>query len=255
MHILVFIKQVPHGESPFEISKDGHTIQFPSNTSYAINSYDEYALEEALILAEIIPDTVISVATIGPKKAETALRRALAIGAHHAYHYIAENASVVSTFEKAEILAEHAKSHPFDIILAGSMSEDSAHAALGPMLAALLDIPWATHIMKLEVNPAEKSIRAQREIDVSTRQSITLPMPALIAVQSGINRPRYPSLSNTLRAKKQEIVEILLHRTSQSNAKSRFHLPHRTKETHMLTGSCEENARALYEYLHTKSLL
>ncbi len=255
MHILVFIKQVPHAESPFEISPDGLEIHFPAQTSYAINSYDEYALEEALILAEIIPDTVISVATIGPKKAETALRRALAMGAHHAYHYITENDSVVSTFEKAEILAEHAKSHPFDIILAGTMSEDGAHSALGPMIAALLDIPWATHIMKLEIIPAEKNIQAEREIDVSTRQSITLSMPALIAVQSGINRPRYPSLSNTLRAKKQEIEKCELNRCFSEKLHSRFLLPAHMKETRMLRGSRDENARALYEYLHTKSLL
>lgn len=255
MHILVFIKQVPHTESPFEISPDGHMIQFLPHASYAINSYDEYALEEALIISEKIPQAVISVVTIGPERSETALRRALALGAHHAFHCGHENAGMLSCAEKAEILAEFAKAHSFDMILTGTMSDDGAHAAAGPMIAAHLGIPWATHIISMEVDIAAGKIYAEREIDVATRQSITLPLPALVAVQSGINRPRYPSLSNTLRAKKQEIQKFSSSRSFQGELHSRFSLPSRTKETRMLCGAREENARALYEFLHAKALL
>ncbi len=255
MHILVFIKHVPNPESPFEITPDGSTIKFPLNISHAINSYDEYALEEALILAETIPHTVISVVTIGPKTAESSLRRALAMGAHHAYHCVVNNANTMSSAWKAEILAEFAKNHPFDLILAGAMSDDGAHTAVGPMTAARLCIPWATHIISLKIDHPEQNIQAWREIDIATRQSITLPIPALIAVQSGINRPRYPSLSNTLRAKKQEIKHITPNQPPPSALRSRFLHPHSSKDTLILRGTRAENARALYEYLHAKSLL
>ncbi|MCX7679663.1 MAG: electron transfer flavoprotein subunit beta/FixA family protein [Spirochaetes bacterium] len=255
MNILVFIKQVPHVESSFEISSNGSTIEFSSQTAYAINSYDEYALEEALILSEKISHTIITVVTIGRQDAETALRRALAMGAHFAYHYVTENESIFSSAQKAKILSQFAKNHPFDLIITGTMSMDSAHAAIGPMIAAHLSIPWATHIIALDVNPIAKEIRATREIDVSTRQSITLPLPALISVQSGINRPRYPTLSHTLRAKKQEIYKIALNEHPHQHSQCRFLLPPRTKETFLLRGSREENARALYEYLRARSFL
>lgn len=254
MRILVFIKQVPYKESSPEISPDSSAIIFPANTAYCINSFDEYALEEALLIAETMPETVVDVVTIGPPSAEASLRRALAMGAHNAYHYVAAHADAMTSMEKAEVLAAFAQSRPFDIIFAGVMSEDSAHAAVGAMVACRLGIPWATHIISLKTNTDAKMITVEREIDVSTRQIITLPLPALITVQSGINRPRYPSLSNTLRAKKQPIEHFNLPENVITQ-KSRFSFPVRSKQTLMLQGTTEENARALYEYLHAKSFL
>jgi electron transfer flavoprotein beta subunit len=255
MNILVLIKHVPHGESPFDLSPDGSQIRFSEHASYGINSYDTYALEEALLVSEQIAGTAISVATIGTSAAETSVRRALAMGAHEAYLIIGHKAEDLTPFEKAEILAEFCASRRFDIIMAGTSSDDSAHAALGPMLAYRLHIPWATHIISLETDAEKKCITAMREIDVATRQRIVLPLPSLIAVQSGINRPRYPSLSNTLRAKKQNIEHISLRATARPTLQSRFSMPSRTKDTLMLQGTSKENASALYEYLHAKSLL
>jgi electron transfer flavoprotein beta subunit len=258
MKILVCIKQVADSESPFSVSDDGSRLEFGARVSYRINSYDEYALEEALLIAESNPGTVVEVVSIGPARVKDALRRALSLGAATAYHIACEDHGNLEPSLKARAIAAFAASRAYDLVLAGVMSEDFGNCAVGPMAAAHLGLPWATHVIAERIDPANGTVRVEREIDGTTRHAVTLKLPALLTVQSGINRPRYPSLTNVLRAKSQEIPSLPLEELSvdrKAPLSRKLSVPEETRRGTVLHGDRETMAEKLWQFLHTKSLI
>jgi len=257
LKILVCIKQVADSESPFGISGDGKSLVFGARASWRINSYDEYALEEALIVAEAHPGSRVEVLSIGPDRVKEALRRALSLGASEAHHLRVDGAGPLSAEARARIIAGFAVDRAFDLVFTGVMSEDRGGTAVGPMTAALLGIPWATHAISLSVDEAGTSVRVEREIDGTRRHPVTLPMPALVTIQSGINRPRYPSLSNVLRAKSQEIPGLPAGATDQTHGivSGKISLPPETRRGIILRDDTRVMAGKLLEYLHSISIL
>jgi electron transfer flavoprotein alpha/beta subunit len=124
-----------------------------------------------------------------------------------------ENANPMPS-EISALLAAWAGGRGYDLILAGTLSEDDMHGQTGPMVAAHLDWPWATSAVRLDVHPGEEAgregpcIGVEREVEGGRREILAIRLPALVAVQSGINRPRYPALSHVLRARSQGLTEV-----------------------------------------------
>ncbi len=257
MKILVCVKQVADSESHFEISQDGKNIVCRAPTSYRINSYDEYAIEEALLAAEGSPGSSVEVISIGPDRVKEALRRALSMGAAEAHHLLVEDADLLTPESRARIIADFAAGRSYDLIFTGVMSEDRGGSAVGPMTAELLGMPLATHVMALSIDEENKSIQVEREIDGTRRHQLRLPMPALLTVQSGINRPRYPSLSNVLRAKAQEIPGLLPGGEARPGdfLTRKLTLPPDTRRGVLLQEDSNSMADKLLEYLHSISIL
>ncbi len=258
MNILVCIKQVPDQESRLLVNQEKTWATYGENTSYWINRYDEHAVEEALQIKAMIPGTVIDIVSIGPERVKAAIKRCIEMGADQGFHLVDDHEDYVSPSLKSHLIAEFCRNRKYDLILTGVMSEDMMSGQTGPMLAARLGIPSATSVMKLEVNAVRGCIQVERELDSGHRCNMELALPALVAVQSGINRPRYPSFSNVMRAKKVEIMEI----------KSTVGLPVTKCETVQkildtgadraglkLAGTTAEKALELWQILHEKSLI
>lgn len=258
MKILTCIKQVPDQESRPTVNQEKTWAGYGEYTSYWINRYDEHAVEEALRIREMIPGTTVDIVSIGPERIKSAIKRCLEMGADRGFHLFIDSEDYLSPAIKSRLIAEFCRDMNYDLILAGVMSEDMMSGQTGPMLAARLGIPSATSVMKLAIQEAEGSIRVERELDSGHRCSMDLALPALVAVQSGINRPRYPSLSNVMRAKNTEIIEI-----GYENS-----LPIKSCETIekiqevgsdraglRLEGTTSEKAAALWQMLREKSLL
>lgn len=205
MKILVLVKQVPDPEADVRIAEGGGSLLVRDN-DWRMNRFDEFAVEEALRIREAFPGSSVEAVSVGPPRVVTVLRRALAMGVNDAVHIQYEGYQDVLPGETASLLSAFAGSRSYDLILAGVMSEDAMHGQTGPMVAEMLGIPAATAVVAEKVEAA--SIVVERELEGGLREGLEMPLPALIAVQSGINRPRYPALSHVLRARSQPIQTV-----------------------------------------------
>ena len=114
----------------------------------------------------------------------------------------------LTPYETAAIIAAYLRDKTHDLILAGVMAEDGMAGQTGQLLAELLGLPCATAVISERLHSPHGPIHVEREEDGGERSAYEIDLPALLTIQSGINRPRYPALSHVLRARAQEIVVV-----------------------------------------------
>ena len=201
MKIMVCLKQVPHQDARLDIDANGTWIQ-EDNIKFEINSYDTYALEEALRNKDA-GEAEVLVVSIGPDRVTQALRTALGMGADRAVHVKDPEANGSDALGVAKILAAVAKEENPDLIFMGLMSEDGNVTAVPPMVAELVGVPHTTGGVKVE--KANGAVTVEREIEGGAREVVELQSPCLIAVQTGLNQVRYASLKGIMAAKKKPL--------------------------------------------------
>ncbi len=257
MKILVCVKQVPDADSSLSIDESARYVRTDS-ISFRINRYDEYAVEEALRLREAFPGTDVDALTVGPARAAGAVKRAMEMGADSGVHIMLGGDLFHETQLVASLVHAYARGAGYDLILCGVMAEDDMRSQLGPMLASLLDLPFASSVMRVSLLRDGESVQVEREVEGGVREAFEIALPALLCVQSGINRPRYPSLSNVLRARGQK--PLVLDAASlvgelPAAAEYSLRLPERTQGGEILGGAPRDKARALIEILRGRGLL
>jgi electron transfer flavoprotein beta subunit len=250
MKIAVCIKQVPTREWQPRIRDDTRWIR-DEDVGYEMNEPDAYALEEALRLRETHGGEVV-VCAAGPARVQQVLREALARGADRALHVEDEALWAADAFVSAGALAAAMRDERFDLVLTGLQSDDQGHAQTGVILAELLGIPHSTIIMEVQVQ--EGRLRVKRELEGGWFQWISMPLPALLTIQSGINQLRYATLKGIMAAKKKEIRKIPLPAGLQPAQEIvSLALPSRTKQTQIIGGSPQEAARELLRRLREEA--
>lgn len=255
MKILVCIKQVPDTDANPGIRSDSLWIN-EENIAFRMNRYDEYALEEALIIRDTRPGTIVDVITVGPDRASAVLKKALERGADNAVH-LKSYGYPVSAFETAKLISSYASDKNYDIVFAGVMSEDAMQCMVGPMVASLLSIPCAVSVVKISLNFEKMNIIAETELEGGIIETVNLSLPCLITVQTGINRPRYPSLSNVMRGRGVEplVIDIPCEDTCAEKTQALLSYPSSEIKGVLITGSTEEKAEQLIDILHGRGLL
>jgi electron transfer flavoprotein beta subunit len=250
MKIIVAIKQVPARDSLLRISSSGKWIE-EADLSYEINEPDAYALEEALQLKEKHGGEVVVVCG-GPARAAQTIREALAKGADRAIHVEVEDLGAFDPLATARLLAAALRPEAPDLVLTGLQSDDFGYGQTGVILAELLGLPHATIIMQVEKQDA--GIRVKRELEEGWFQHVEMPLPAVLAIQSGINKLRYATLMGIKKAKTKEIKRLTpgdlgMAASSSNIVLDRVYLPERTKRTQIFEGSPKEAATQLVEKL------
>lgn len=254
MKILVCVKQVPDPDAVITADARVGLVQVAGD-SYVMNRLDEYAMERALCLCEGLGSGSVEAITVGPDRAETAARRALAMGADHAIHIkIKENQS--TAFETASLIGAVARDRGYDLIMAGVMSQDEMAGAVGPMVAAVLDMVWTTSVVSCEI--FKGAVHAQKESEGGVLEELRLQLPALLTIQSGAGQPRYPNLTNMLRANKQPIEEIAAQYLAAVKPREKVISllpPDQKGEGVFLEGSTQDKATELVRILRERALL
>ena len=250
MKIVVAIKQVPARDSQLRIASTGGWID-EADLSYEINEPDAYALEEGLQLKEKHGGEVV-VLCAGPARAAQTIREALAKGADRAIHIEGETLGALDPLAGARRLAAALKPESADLILTGLQSDDLGYGQTGVILAELLGLPHATIVMRVETAP--EGIRVKRELEDGWFQHVDLPLPALLTIQSGINKLRYATLMGIKKARTKEIrrvtpEELGAETGDPSILLERVYLPERTKRTQLWEGNPREAAAQLVEKL------
>jgi len=250
MKIAVCIKQVPTREWQPRLS-DAKTWIREQDVSYEMNEPDAYALEEALRLREKQGGEVV-VCSAGPARVQTVLREALARGADRAIHVEHESLGAADAFVIAEALGAAMKDDHFDLVLTGLQSDDQGHGQTGVILAERLGIPSSTIIMEVQIEGT--ALRVKRELEGGWFQWISMPLPALLTIQSGINQLRYATLKGIMAAKKKEIRKATLPQGIEPAQQIvSLAVPTRSKQTQMIDGSSADAARELVRRLREEA--
>jgi electron transfer flavoprotein beta subunit len=247
VNIIVCIKQVPAKDAPLSIA--GNWIK-ESDIGFEMNEPDSYALEEALRLKEKHGGEVI-VLSLGPERVKQTIKEALAKGADRAIHVADDNFAQLDPLGSASVLAAAVGKEKYDLLLTGLQSDDHGFGQTGVLLAGLLNLPHATIIMQIDVQ--EGKMKLKRELEAGWFQWIECPLPAVLSIQSGINKVRYASLKGIMAAKKKEIVTITRESlgvaTEPTQKIEKIYVPTKTKKTEFLTGTPKEAAAKLVEKL------
>jgi electron transfer flavoprotein beta subunit len=257
MKIAVCIKQVPTREWQPRLADDKTWIR-EQDAAYEMNEPDAYALEEALRLREKHGGEVV-VCSAGPARVQQVIREALARGADRAIHVEDASLANADAFVTADALAAAMRDETFDLVLTGLQSDDQGHAQMGGILAERLGIASSTIVMAVEISGgggqgAGGSVRVKRELEGGWFQWITMPLPALITIQSGINQLRYATLKGIMAAKKKEIRKVGLPADLQPSQQIlSLALPTKSKQTQMITGSAAEAAKELVRRLREEA--
>lgn len=258
MKILVAVKQVLDPEAVLEISADGRGVVSKYAPRYQLNHFDEFALEEAIRLKEKVPDSIVEVITIGPGRAGAVLERALGMGADRGVHILVEEDDEPTSAVVASWLAQYARERGHDLILTGAMAEDDLEARVGPALAEMLGLPCAASASLVELSDSPQEILAEREIEGGRRQRLALSLPAAATLQSSLNKPRYPTLSGLLRAKKMKpetIPAAEFTRPAVLETVVQASFPQKRRAGVVLTGSPQEKAAQLAGMLRERKLI
>lgn len=258
MKILVCVKQVMESESVVRINDSGNWTARSGSTRFEMNLFDAYAVEEALLIKEKFPNTRVHVITVGPDHARDTLRRALGMGADEAIHILDTDSGYRPPFVTASWIAAHARGKGYDLILTGIMSADEMNGQTGPMIAQLLSIPCGTAAIHQEIQPDQEKVSIEREIEGGEREMFDIKLPCVLAVQTGINCPRYPSLSKVLRANKKEIDLIpspFWGKNTPRVTLETLQYPQKKRKGILLDGTLENKVDQLMDILGKHALL
>jgi electron transfer flavoprotein beta subunit len=203
MKIAVCIKQVPEGSRRI----DPETKRLDRSGEGALNPFDANAVEEALRLKDASGEGEIVLVSLGPAKAQDALRKALAMGADRAVLVSDEAAAGADLVATSAALAKALERESADLILFGQQANDSDGAVLWAAVADRLRLPVVSQAAEITHAEGKLTVKRQTEFGYDV---IETPLPAVIAVSDAINEPRYPSLKGIMGAKSkpQETVSL-----------------------------------------------
>src|SRR5579863_7413916 len=249
MKIIVCIKQVPERDAQVRIDSSGKWIE-EADVQFAMNESDAYALEEALQLKEKNGGEVI-VVSAGPERVGSTIREALAKGADRAIHIAADDLTQRDALGTARLLAEAMRPENPDLVLTGLQSDDLGYGQTGVILAELLGLPHSSLI--LQVEKTGEGISVKRELEEGWFQSVAMPLPAALTIQSGGNKLRYATLMGIKKAKTKDLRRVAAADLPPAPPPvvtlGRIALPQKQKTTQILPGSPAEAAALLIEKL------
>lgn len=257
MKIAVLVKQTPDTETKATLGANGLDL---SQVKFILNPYDEFAIEEAIKWRDKFQGEAI-VVSLGPDRVIPAMRKGLEMGCDSALHLKTseEETAALDSYATAKCLAEALKQNgPFDLVFAGKQAIDDDALAVPQMVAEFLEIPRATVVSQLEIADDKSKLTAKRAIDGGAEEIIEMPLPALVAANKGLNKPRYPAIPQIMKAKKKPVTVVELSTLGVGTGDSKvsysdFELPAEKQAGQKWTGTPEELAQKIVHALRNEA--
>jgi len=257
MNIIVCIKRVPlTQEVDLEVDELKKDIK-RDTLAYVINDWDNYCIEEAVLLKEKFGGTVTAI-TVGHEDDEEILRRALAMGADKSIR-IEPGEQGLDGFTISKILAKTIRDLEYDLILTGVQADDDNTAMVGIMLAEELGLSHAAVVTGIESEGNDATIRVELEGGMDEVSKIKL--PSLLTIQTGINEPRYVSIMGIRKARKKELVVINVEDLglseddlTQRTIIEEVFLPPETEGAEMIAGDSSSVAGQIIQIIKEKGV-
>jgi len=259
MEILVCVKRVPDtAENEIEVNRDGSDID-RDDLVYSVNEWDNYAVEEAIQIVDRVGGSV-TVVSVGDEAAEEVVRREMAMGANNGI-LVSDDAFEGSDGKGiAAILKAVVQKGNYDLILTGAQADDGA-GQVGGMLAALLDVPYASVVNSIEVL-SDSQLKIGREIEGGNHEMNEIALPCVLSIQTGINEPRYVGIRGIRKVAAVDIpvwgvndLGLDPANVGESGAGVKridYFVPQLGEGAEILEGSNEEIAEKLIDYLKAK---
>ncbi len=227
MNIFVCVKQVPDTETKIVPNGDGSFIE-TSSIKWIMNPYDEFAVEQALLVKQSNPAANVTVVRVGSVKDTEALRTAMAMGSDDAI--LVEAGDNLDSYSIAKALKgaiEKTGKKP-DLILAGKQAIDDDCLQVPQVLAEMLNLPSVSVIVGFELSGS--NVKVKREVEGGALEVYEMSTPCVLACNKGLNTPRYASLPGIMKAKKKPMAQHSLADVGVSEADrrvkySQFKLP------------------------------
>ncbi len=201
MKIVVCVKYVPDAQSERTFESD-HTTERES-VDGLLSELDEYAVEEALAIADDSDDVEITILTMGPDQAAAAIKKSLQMGAHEGVHVDDDAIAGSDAIATSRVLAAAIdKIGAVDLVLTGLGSTDGTMSVVPAMLAERLGLPQVTFASELTLEGS--TVRIRRDGDAAS-ETIEASLPSVVSVTDQINEPRYPSFKGIMAAKKKPV--------------------------------------------------
>ena len=262
MDVIVCVKHVPKtADVELIIDSSGKRIR-TEKLEFDINEWDEYALEEALLIKERF-GVVVTAITVGPQNADKTLRKCLAKGADRAIRLWDRAFEGSDGYAIAKILKKAIEQLPFDLILTGTQAADDGYSQVGAILAELLHVPHVTIVKKLE--PMRERVRVNRELEGGLEQIVEVRLPALFSIQTGINNLRYVSIMGIKKARRKEITvlglrSLNLRRKDVGEAGSwvtieALTIPQEGERAEVVTGEVDDIATKIIDILKARGVV
>ncbi|MFO7751777.1 MAG: electron transfer flavoprotein subunit beta/FixA family protein [Desulfobacteraceae bacterium] len=259
MEILVCVKRVPDtAENEFELNSDGNDLD-RDDLVYSVNEWDNYAVEEAIQIVDKVGGNV-TVVTVGDDESEEVLRREMAMGANNGVLLSDDAFEGSDSRSIASILKAEVEKGNYDLIMTGAQADDGA-AEVGGMLAAMLDMPYASLVNEIDIQD-DGRIKAGREIEGGNQEMNEIELPCVLSIQTGINEPRYVGIRGIRKVAKVEIPvksasdlgvdENTVGEKGSKVKKVDYFVPDLGEGAEMLEGSTDEIIEKLIEKLKSK---
>lgn len=258
MNILVCVKQVVDSSETLVLDEGAGCLSPTGATVFRMNRPDEYALEEALVLKERAGPCEVTALTVGPERATSVLRRALEMGADRAVHILLRGEDVPGPSRIARAVSAWASTRRVDLVITGVMSEDEMSGITGFLIGAFLGIPCVPCAVEIEPLAEACGLKVTCEIEGGIRPVYVTKPPAVLTIQTGINTPRYPTLTKVLRARSMKPETIPIEDLGLPDPSERVLACSRPQDKPkgvFLEGSARDKARSLARILRDRSFL
>ena len=206
MKIVVCVKQVPDTWSEKKLDPASKTLDRDS-VDGVMNELDEYAVEEALKIAEATGGEV-TVLSMGPSQSNETIRKALSMGANAGIHIQDDGLAGSDAIATSLAIAKVIEGRGVDLILFGSESTDARMSVIPAMVAERLGLPQLTFANKVNA-PGDGTVTAHRLTDYGY-DVVEASTPAVVSVVEKINEPRYPSFKGIMAAKSKPVDQVTI---------------------------------------------
>ncbi|RSS39277.1 electron transfer flavoprotein subunit beta/FixA family protein [Streptomyces sp. WAC08241] len=206
LRIVVCVKYVPDATGDRHFADDLTVDR--DDVDGLLSELDEYAVEQALQIAEEADDAEVTVLTVGPEDAKDALRKALSMGADKAVHVEDDDLHGSDVMGTSLVLAKAVEKTGYDVVIAGMASTDGVMGVLPAILAERLGVPQVTLLseVKIEGGPNGK-VTGRRDGDAASEQ-LEASLPAVVSVTDQSGEARYPSFKGIMAAKKKPVESL-----------------------------------------------
>jgi len=207
LKILVPLKRVIDFTVKIKVRPEAAAVD-KKTAKMSMNPFCEVAIEEAVRLKEKKKASEIIAVTIGNKKCNDQLRTAMAMGCDRSIHILTEmeTDTELQPLAVSRILCKLIEKEKPNLVIMGKQAIDDDCGQTGQMIAGRLNWPQATYASKLDIIDNE-TVEVLREID-GGGERVRLKLPSVVTVDLRLNEPRFASLQNIMKAKKQPIQEI-----------------------------------------------
>ncbi|NML54656.1 electron transfer flavoprotein subunit beta/FixA family protein [Streptomyces sp. R302] len=208
LRIVVCVKYVPDATGDRKFADDLTVDR--EDVDGLLSELDEYAVEQALQIAEEADDAEVTVLTVGPEDARDALRKALSMGADKAVHVDDESIHGSDVMATSLVLAKAIEKTGYDLVIAGMASTDGTMGVLPAILAERLGVPQVTLLSEVKVEGGPNgTVTGRRDGDTASEQ-LEASLPAVVSVTDQSGEARYPSFKGIMAAKKKPVEELEL---------------------------------------------